>query len=229
MTTNAPLRSLLAKALPLLLLASFVSLPSGCSKKKSEETGQEISKNPIQAAGQVADALKKSQEKMAEAAKRPPVDPVKFDLLLPFLPQPPAGWEADEAQGETTAMGEFKITVVNRTYRQKVAEGKGETAKSVELQITDGGFVPAVYAPFYMLAQFSHESTSGYDKGLTLDGNPAVEKWEKESKRSELTVLVADRFLVHFTEDRSEAGALRDWQKKIDVAKLAALANAGAK
>ena len=72
-----------------------------------------------------------------------------------------------------------------------------EEQARLRIEITDGGYVPAIYAPFQMMSQFSQESTSGHHKGVTVAGHPGFEKWEKKRNATDLTLLVSDRYLVH--------------------------------
>lgn len=208
------------------VLACFVAVGCGGSKSEEADTGAnevketgtiDPAKNPFAALGQVADAAKEMNTKMEEAAKRPPVEPVKFDVLLPFLPEPLAGWNADEPEGSTTSMGEFKQTVVSRNYNR--AEGEG----SVRIEITDGAFNAMAYMPFHMMSKMSTESTDGFQKGVTIDGHPGFESWNKNSKSSELWVLLADRFLVHFNGNGMESGGIREWLGGVKLADLAAI------
>ena len=43
------------------------------------------------------------------------VDPAK---LIPILPEPPAGWTAEKAEGSSDDVGGFKITNVHRDYEK---------------------------------------------------------------------------------------------------------------
>ena len=220
------------RALAALGVAGLM-VAAGCGKKDDgsgggdgqvKETGQEVSKNPFAAVKQLADAAQKTAEDMQKMQEMKPVEPVKFDVLIPFLPAP-EGWKAEEAKGSTSAMGEWKITVVSNRYQR----GGGEAdppppLQSVEVEITDGGFAPMVYAPFKMMSQFSNESTEGYQKGVTVDGgHPGFETWQKASKSSELTVLLANRFLVQLKGDQVEAATLREWLGTMKLGELASL------
>jgi hypothetical protein len=179
-----------------------------------QQTGKELSKNPFQAMKQIGDAAQKASEDFKKAAEKAPVEPVKYDVLLPFLPAPD-GWQATEPSGQTTSMGEYKVTNVNRSYTQ------GE--QQVRLEITDGGFAPMVYAPFHMMSQFATEGTDGYNRGIKVAGNPGFETWKKDGKNAELWTLVGDRFLVHLSGDQVEEPTLRDWIGHVDLAALAKL------
>ncbi|HUM02011.1 MAG TPA: hypothetical protein VL084_06975 [Thermoanaerobaculia bacterium] len=202
------LRLAAAAALPLLLLAA-------CARKEKAGEGKELSKNPVAAMGQISDAARKAADAAREASEMKPVDPVSFNALLPLLPAAPAGFTAEEPRGETTAAMGFKISEVERSYT------KGE--QRLHVKIVDGAYNSFVYAGVTMAAQFSHESTEGYEKGVTIDGSPGVEKWSQASRRGELVVVVGKRFLVSVDASPAEADFVRTVFGSVDRAKLASL------
>ncbi len=202
------IRTVLAAGLPVLLLAA-------CSKKEKATEGKELSKNPLAAMSQISEAAKKAADAAKEASEMKPVDPVNFAALLPFLPPAPAGFTAEEPRGETTAAMGFKISEVERRYAKE--------GQSLHVKIVDGAYNSFLYAGVTMAAQFSRESTEGFEKGVTIDGNPGVEKWSKADKRGELTVVVGKRFLVTIDASPVESGYVRSVYGTLDIAKLAAL------
>lgn len=183
-----------------------------------EESGRELSQNPFKAMQQMGEVGQKMAAKAKEMEKRKPVEPVKFDTLIPLLPEP-KGWTAGEATGATTAMGEWKISNASRTYEN----GEGDARRRIKVEIVDGSYVPMVYAPFTMMTSFSHESTDGYTKGITIDGYPALEEWKKKSKDAKVVALVNDRFLVTIDGDNVEPEVVREWAGLVDLKKVAAL------
>src|SRR6266849_10682046 len=66
------------------------------------------------------------------------VDPVK---LIPILPEAPAGWTAEKADGSSDDVGGFKITNVHRDYR------KGEAAEAPRASIS---ILESVASPDYV-------------------------------------------------------------------------------
>jgi hypothetical protein len=203
-------RPILAAALPIALL-----LAVGCSRKEKANEGHELSKNPIAAMGQISEAAKKAAEAAKEASEMKPVDPVSFNALLPLLPPPPAGWTAEEPRGETSSGMGFRISDAERSYT------KGD--QHLHVKIVDGAYNSLIYAGVTMAAQFAHESTEGYEKGVTLDGNPGFEKWNKASKRGELSVIVGKRFLVDIDASPVDAEFVRSVYASVDKARLSAL------
>jgi hypothetical protein len=199
-----------AFVLPLALFLAF-----GCSRKEKPTEGKELSKNPVTALSQITEAAKKASEAAKEASEMKPVDPVSFNALLPLLPAAPAGWTAEEPRGETSSGMGFKVSDAERSYT------KGD--QRLHVKILDGAYNSLIYAGVTMAAQFSHESTEGYEKGVTIDGNPGVEKWDKASKRGELSVIVGKRFLVEIDASPVEPDFVRTIYAGIDKGKLAAL------
>jgi len=159
----------------------------------------------------------------AAPAARTVVDPVSFNALIPLLPAAPTDWTAATPDGSTTSMPEYKVTFVTGQY-SRAAAGDSPQA-DVTIQITDGGFAEMVAAPFQMMSMMSHESTTGYQKGVTIAGNPAYEVWDNGSRRCELHILVAGRFLVHLQSSQIPPDELRAWADRIDLAGLADLAD----
>lgn len=197
---------------------------SSSSKTESgarvEDKTEEISDNPFKAMSQLGDMANKMAEKQKEMANRKPVDPVKFDKLVELLPADQDGFKpVGEAKGETTAMGEWKISTASQSY----VKGEGEERQRIKIDIVDGGFVPMVYAPFTMMQGFSRESTDGWSKGITIDGQPAIEEWQKKSKDAKVTTLVNDRFLVTIDGDNVDPDTVKNWVGIVDLKKVAAL------
>lgn len=207
---------------------AFVILGQACNRDETsttgsgavvKETGSDVGQNPLGALGGLAQAGQELAKKAEDLQKRAPVDPVKFDALIALLPEP-AGWTASEPKGQTTTMATWKVSNASRRY----SKGTGRDAPRIKLELVDGGYVPMVYAPFTMMSKFSQESTEGHTKGVTVDGHPAVEKWTKKSQHAELTILIADRFLVTISGDDTTPESVREWAGLIGLAKVAALA-----
>ncbi len=192
-------------------------LSAGCRKREAPEAeGKELSKNPIAALGQIQEAVKKAEQAAKESQEMKPVEPVHFSKLIELLPKAPSGWTADgDPKGETTnAMG-FKVSMAEQSFS---AEGK-----SLQVKITDGAFNAPLYTVITMAAQFARESTEGYEKGVTLDGNPGVEKWRKEGGDAELNVVVGKRFFVEIQGSGITPELVRKVWDSVDRAKLAGL------
>jgi hypothetical protein len=155
---------------------------------------------------------------VARAADEPQlVDVVDFKKLLPLLPEGPAGWTADNAEGSTDDNGGTKITSVHRDYKK----GEGDNAPTTSISILD-----AVTNPDYVTATTSAWSMStstaeGYTKTLTIEGMPGFETYENEGKHGTLWLMVAKRYVLAIETQGQESKDLQEWLKRIDVKKLA--------
>ena len=154
------------------------------------EEGVDIS-NPLgmlKALGGMAGDFQKMQE---ELETMEPVDPLPFQTLIDeALPETPNGWTAQKPRGSSNSMGDFKITQASRRYENQ-ADGK-----TIDVSISDWAFNRAVYAPFFIAANFNQETTEGYNKGIKLGDDPGREEFHYERERGERTVLYAKRYNI---------------------------------
>ena len=141
-------------------------------------------------------------------------DPAK---LIPILPEAPAGWTAEKAEGSSDDVGGFKITNVHRDY------GKGEATDAPRASIS---ILDSVANPDYVEAttngwKQTSETPEGYSKSVTIDGNPGFEAYEKDQKQASLWVMVAKRYFVEIQLQNEDPKELQEWIKRIDLKKLA--------
>src|SRR5438477_4707364 len=142
------------------------------------------------------------------------VDPAK---LIPILPEAPAGWTAEKAEGSSDDVGGFKITNVHRDYRK----GEGANAPTAAISILDSvanlDYVEATSGAWKQ----SSETPEGYGKPVTIDGNPGREDYDKEQKHATLWVMVAKRYFVTIELQKQDPKQLQEWIKRVDLKKLA--------
>src|SRR3954467_12081339 len=119
-------------------------------------------------------------------------DAVDYQKLLPILPEPPAGWTADKAEGSTEDVGGFRIANVHRDYRK----GEGDKALTAAISILDSVSNPDYVSATTAAWNNNSESAEGYGKSVTIEGNPGFEAFEKKNKHATLWVMVANRYFV---------------------------------
>jgi len=144
---------------------------------------------------------------------------VDFQKLLAILPEPPSGWAADKAEGSTEDVGGFKITNVHRDYHK----GEGEKAPGAAISILDSVSNPDYVSATTEAWKSNSDTSEGYAKSVTIDGNPGFETFEKDTKHAALWVMVADRYFVQIELQNQEPGELQEWIKRVDLKKLAAV------
>ena len=146
-------------------------------------------------------------------------DAVDYQKLLPILPEPPSGWTADKPEGSTEDVGGFRITNVHRDYHK----GEGDKTPTAAIIILDSVANPDYVSATTAAWNNNSESSEGYGKSVTIDGNSGFEAFEKESKHATLWVMVANRYFVQIELQNQEPSELQDWIKRVDLKKLAAI------
>lgn len=144
---------------------------------------------------------------------------VSYQKLLAILPEPPSGWTSDKPEGSTEDVGGFKITNVHRDYHK----GDGEKAPSAAISILDSVSNPDYVSATTEAWKSNSDTSEGYAKSVTIDGNPGFETFEKDSKHAALWVMVADRYFVQIELQNQEPAELQEWIKRVDLKKLAAI------
>jgi|SRR5205807_1339736 len=142
------------------------------------------------------------------------VDPAK---LIPILPEAPAGWTAEKAEGSSDDVGGFKITNVHRDYRKGEAADAPSTSVSILDSVASPDYVEVATAGW----DKSTETSEGYAKPVTIDGNPGREDYDKDQKQASLWVMVAKRYFVTVELHNQDPKELQEWIKRIDLKKLA--------
>ena len=142
------------------------------------------------------------------------VDPAK---LIPILPEAPAGWTAEKAEGSSDDVGGFKITNVHRDYRKGEAADALTAAISILDSVANPDYVEATTGAWNQVS----ETPEGYGKPVTIDGNPGREDYDKERKQALLWVMVAKRYFVEIELQNQDPKELQEWIKRVDLKKLA--------
>ncbi|HSH39807.1 MAG TPA: hypothetical protein VK993_13610 [Chthoniobacterales bacterium] len=144
---------------------------------------------------------------------------VDFKLLLPLLPEPPAGWKADAPEGSTEDLGEMKLTNVHRDYQKDQAGDAPTTAISILDSAANPEYVDSTTSAW----DADTSDVEGYSKKLNIEGMPGFETFENDGKHGSLWVLVAKRYFLQIETTGQDPKELGEWLRRIDVKKLAAI------
>jgi hypothetical protein len=144
-------------------------------------------------------------------------DVVDYSKLLPILPDAPQGWTADKPEGSTEDVGGFRITNVHRDYHK----GEGDKVPSAAISILDSVANPDYVTATTAAWNNNSETSEGYSKSVTIDGNPGFEAFENENKHATLWVMVANRYFLQIELQNQDPKELQEWVKRVDLKKLA--------
>ena len=228
------MQKLFTAAIAFALAASIACGKSEAEKQAEEAAAQaekaaEAATKMAEAAGKAGEAaageVAKGMEDFAKAMSGmagalggdgKTVEPVTFQALQTTLPDM-SGWEMRKPRGERmTAPVPFSQTETRYT--------KG--ASRIDVKVVDSGFAPLLIAPWSMMLAtgYSRETSEGYEKAVTIGGQPAFEKWNSDAKNGELNILVNKRFLVTIEGDElADTKPLHEFAGKMDFGKFAGL------
>jgi hypothetical protein len=151
-----------------------------------------------------------------------PHDPVDFHKLEALLPASLPGMSRVHAEGSAKQAIGVKGTSATATYR-----GDGDARQ--EIQIADATGVSGLMDLAGSLAgTTSSESDTGYEKDVTIGGRSVHEKYDRNSKHGELSVIVAKRFAVDVTGDAVSMADLEQSLGQVDLGALEGMQEAGA-
>jgi hypothetical protein len=205
----------------ILVGASFALLVGACGNDQASQDANQAIAQLTKAASEMA----QQAQQMAGGAAGPggkqlkPVPPVSYKKLIDYLPKKLDGMKANEPEGETASAGPQG----QWQYSEAKVNFNGEQGVSANAGIFDYAHISLMYIPYQMMTRMkiNKESTSGYERTTEMDGFPAYEEWNKNSKNSEMTVLVGDRFIVHTQVNGGEEGAAKQVMDRIDLKGLA--------
>jgi hypothetical protein len=187
--------------------------PTGEQTAAEQETAQGA-RQTAQGARQMAEGMgqmARGLQQMAKAAAKP-VDTEELKALLPDL----GGWTRGTPKG-SQASAPIPYSKAETTY----TNGAG----SIDMDITDTALSQVFLAPLsmFMAAGYEEKSDDGYRKAVSIAGSPGFEQWDSTSKTAEVTLIVANRFVVHAKGEG--LGTIDPVKRAIEAVNLSRLAS----
>jgi hypothetical protein len=212
------------------LIGLFAVGSAACGGKKDEakqaaDEAQQVAKEAQQAAQEAGGGSKdlakgmqelaKSMEQLQKSPDGKAYEPVSFRELQGFFPDI-SGWEKEKPKGES-------MTAPVKFSQAETVYTKGDAR--IEVKIVDTAMSKLMTLPYqmFLMANYSRETDSGYEKAAKVGGSPGWEKWDSEAKRAELGVIVGQRFIVTVDGNDTDVKTVHDVVGKMDLAKLAGL------
>lgn len=220
--------------LGLITLSISLVLTTGCKSKEqkaAEETAkqmeaaskqmQEAAKSGTANVGDAMAAMGAAMSGAANAGKK--VETVSYQELKALLPESLPGMKRTDATGEkSSAMG----------MQMSYAEGRysSDQGASTSIKITDIGSMTGLAgmtAYAWARVDVDRESDTGYEKTSTFSGYKSHERYDKENKSGEVSVLVGDRFVVEADGNNVDMNAIKSALGKVDLGKLNSMKGQG--
>lgn len=196
-------------------LSVFVIIAGLSFSCGNNETTEEKPKNQLE-------ALKEFGEKAESMAKdlenNEVVDPVDFRVLKELLPQKADNLPLKESSGEKNGAMGFTVSTAEAKYESEDGQS------SIDISIIDAAGISGfgmMGLAAWSLAEVDKETSTGYEKTLSLDGHKAFEKYDNTDKSGEISVIVADRYIVKVEGDQVTMDQMKKALKDIDLNTLA--------
>lgn len=190
---------------------------SGNTENISESESNASSETENDEPASVQEAMKMAQDAIKQLNDGKEVKVVNFRELQALMPERLDGYVRTSKGGETTGAMGVTISAAEATYEKD--------GQQIELEIVDtGGLGVAVLgmATWYT-ATIDREDENGYERTGTLNGYKSFEKFRKDGGRSEVNVIVADRFIVNTKarlDKESQMDELKNLIKELDLSRL---------
>lgn len=210
-----------------ILFVAMVSCSGSSSNESTESTEESGSSNSGGIAGALGGLAKNLEDaaKAAEEMANKNVEPVDFRTLTDMLPSSAAGLDQVDKSGEKSGISGMATSFAEAHYENS------DGSKRVTVKVTDVGSMTSLVAfgMAWMNMTIDKESSSGYEKTTKIDGHPALEKFEQGEgySRGELTVVIANRYIVEAKGDGVSMNDIKGAVDSIDLSKLASMKDEG--
>lgn len=199
---------IMKRLLSILFVSGFLAACGGNDKKVSVTTKNEdgsTTKTEVDVKG-MQTTVDETEKKMEELKK---LTPMTLEELKALLPEELNGVKQSN-YNSSTMMG----------YAFASADYKKDDRTSLKLALYDcaGEAGSAWYGlAYWSKMSFQQESSTEYTKSIDWMGKKAVEHYNKENNRSELTFAANDRLLIVLTGENMKPEELREAAKKLNV------------
>jgi hypothetical protein len=225
----------------LVVVAGFVAsltALAGCGEKKHEgakgdagsksESAKDDDSSSLTPEEQMAKQAEETRKALKDAAGGKEIKAVDTKELKALLPETIAGAKRTGVESQKMNQGGMEYSTTNANYDPPQEEGgDGKPKPSYRVQIMDlGNLSGGMAMGFAMWAtmEVEKETETGYEKSVKVNGYPALEKYDRESKSGELQVFVAKRFILEVSGNDATIEQIRAAVDAIDTGKLAGLA-----
>lgn len=197
--------------LSVIVLSSALFAACGSNNESSEEKP----KNQLEAFQEFSN---KAQKMAEDLENKEPVEPVDFRMLKDLLPANASGLPLKESSGEKNGTMGFTLSTAEANYQSEDGQS------TIDISLTDAGGVSGfamIGLAAWTMAEVDKETSTGYEKTISIDGHKAFEKYDNSDQSGEIAVLVADRFIVKVDGYQVSMDQIKKTLNEIDLKALA--------
>lgn len=193
-----------------LLFASLLPILA-CGGKQVANANQEDG-NPNEPTTDITEAIQQVQNQAAQLQEG---EPLPFRKLQEVFPEKLNGLKRTSKSGQTNGAMGFKISQAEAKYQT-------DSGEKIEVEIfdTSGLKMGVMRMAAWANLEMDKEDDNGYERTSTIQGFKAFEQYNKRSQRSEVSLLVKERFVVKATGKNMEMKKLKAAVKALPLQKL---------
>ena len=145
------------------------------------------------------------------------VKAVDFNMLIPLLPNAPAGWTADDPSGMTSQYQGGSWSMATRDY----TNAANDTIKATVMIMDSAYYDVGAWAAWGTYQEV--QTTDGYWKSGTVSGYPSWESYTKSDNTYGKWIGINQRFMIVVTVDGGQKSDLDAFVNAVNYQGLANL------
>ncbi len=199
-------------------LAISLVVLAACGKSAEQQQAEAAIKALAEAGKQLGEAAAGTAAGAAGAAlgSVKASEPVDFRALKDLLPAELPGMRRTSFEGEKA--GAMGFIASHGEARYEAEDGSNVTMKITDMGAMVGMAAMAAYG--WALATVDRETETGYERTTTIKGYKGFEKFDRENKSGELSLLVGGRFIVEINGYGVPIEGLKGALDQVDLGKL---------
>jgi hypothetical protein len=171
-----------------------------CANDAKEKTVAETEKDHLEDLQKSLKSLKDGNGEVLE-----------LSVLKDALPDQLLGMTRISHNGQRSGIAGIKISSADARYE--------DGDKRMSVSIMDAGGLGAALSSLasWSEIEMDNESDHGYERTTKIDGNKAIEKFDRNTKQGEIAMISADRFVLTFKSSNLSEQELRKAVSKIKI------------
>jgi len=207
-------------------MIAFTLLLGSCGSSASEEnnaseTTSEADKSiedvATESAANALEEASKALRSLSENEDGEAVEVVDFRKLKELLPESIAGMERTESEGQKSGAMGMNISTAEGRYE--------EGNRRMQINLADAGGIPMAMMGLaaWTNADIERETDDEYERTTVLNGFKAFERYNYKNKEGQISIVVAERYIVNIEGDNVEESDLKNALDALDLDGLAGL------
>lgn len=200
---------------PAIIFFLFILLSACGGSSASENQDPTTTSENAPSTDDLGDAIQQAQQVIQENSQLQEGEPLNFRKLQEILPEKLSGLKRTSSSGQTNGAMGFKISQAEGKYETS----SGETLK-IEVFDTGGLKMGIMSMAAWATLEMDKEDDRGYERTSMLNGYKAFEKFTKRNQKSEISLLVDERFVIKASGQPFEMEKLKAVVKDLPLRKL---------